>query len=238
MWKKGNVFIIFVFALIISACQNAQPIQAPLTISTSIAKTDTSTVFGYTANPIPSSTQTISATFLAMLTTETLMVTPTYVTPLPVTGTPQPAVNERVSVEDEASIKKVIREYFDRRYYAFSLSNSDGIPDTFFDDLLSAAPETSVFLQLELAKLRMRLKHIELNNLKYAAYEYFLDYENISFDSFSQEATVSLSKRDHTIFEISAILTSGEPIMSSYSNEEHTFVLRKEESEWKIVSDT
>jgi hypothetical protein len=238
MWKKSYVFIFIVFALFVSACLNFPSIQAPHITSQSIAKTNTSTAIPATASPVPTSTPAISAAFMAMLATETSMVTPTYVTPLPVTGTPQPGVTERVSIEDEERLKKIIREYFDRRYYAFSLSNLDGIPDNFIDDLLSDAPETSVFLELELAKLRMTLNHRELNDLKYSAYEYFLDYENISFDSFSQTATVSLSKKDNTIFEISAMLASGEPIMSSYYNEEHTIVMRKEESGWKIVSDT
>jgi len=76
-----------------------------------------------------------------------------------------------------------------------------------------------------------------LNCLKYADYEYFLDYENIVFDPLSQKATVSLSKRENTIHEISAMLAAGEPIVSSGSGEKHAFVLHKEEGKWKIVSD-
>jgi len=143
-----------------------------------------------------------------------------------------------VSVEDQESIKMVIQEYFNRRYFVFSILNHDGIPDTYFDDLLSAAPETSDYLTLELVKLRMSLKHAELNFLKYAAYEYFLDYENISLDESGQQASVVLSKRENIIFDISVILASGEPIMSRGSGEKHTILVRKEEGEWKIVSDT
>lgn len=237
MWKKGYVFIFIIFALFVSACLNIPSIPAPHITSQSIAITNTSTAIPATASSAPTSTSAISAAFIAMLATETSMVTPTYVTPLPVTGTPQPGLAERISVEDEELLKKIIQEYFDRRYYAFSLSNPDGIPDNFFDDLLSDASETSVFLELELAKLRTNLNHFELNNLRYTAYEYFLEYENISFDSFSQTATVLLSKRENIIFETSAMLASGEPIMSS-GGDKHTIVLRKEEGKWKIVSDT
>jgi hypothetical protein len=229
--KKSKVGIICFIALLgLAACSNSTISFSPMATQTAVPERS-ATLIPVTITP------TISLTFMALLSTETPFITATYVTPLPITGTPQPAINERISVEDEESIKKVIREYFDLRYYTFSTSNSNGLPNSLFDHLLSDEPETSVFLRLELAKLRMELKHFELNNLRHAAYEYFLDYESIFFDPLSQRATVSLSKRENTIHEISVMITPGEPIMSSGYNEKHTIILHKENGGWKIVSD-
>lgn len=238
MGIKRNIIITVLFVICISACQKEPLQQAALTTPTRIVNTYPSTVISPTASPVPITTPTISSAFLALLLTETPLVTPTPGTPFPVTGTPRPVENEPISKKDQESIKMVIQAYFDRRYYAFSLSNQAGIPDTFFDDLLASSPETSNSLELEVAKLRMDLKHCELNHLKFAAYEYFLDYENITYDLSSQQATVSLSKRENIIHEISAFLASGEPIMSRGYNEKHTIVLHREEGQWKIVSDT
>ena len=238
MRKKGEVVLVVVFAVLIGACHTIPPSSVVSMSAQNIATTNTSPLIPDTASPVPMDTSTISAAFLALLATEPPRVSPTYATPIPVIGTPQPLTQETIIAEEEAAIKKVIQKYFDRRYAAFSLSNQDGIPDTFFDDLLFGAPETSDFAALELAKLRMNLRHFELNHLKYAAYEYFLTYENIAVEPISQRATIILSKSENFISEISAMLAAGEPIISSGSGEKHSFVLHKEEGEWKIVSDT
>ncbi len=238
MWKKGVVFLFIIFVAYVGACQNVSPSQVLYTPSQNIVKPNTSTVIPSAASPVPMDMPTISAAFLAMLATDQPVLTPTYATPIPVVETPQPLKCETNFAEEEAAIKKVIQEYFDRRYAALSLSNQAGIPDTFFDGLLSASPETSDFAALELAKLRMSLRHFELNHLKYAAYEYFLTYENIAIEPINQKAIAALSKSENFISEISAMLAAGEPIISSGSGEKHSFVLHKEEGEWKIVSDT
>jgi len=225
MKKSIEGIICFLVLLVFAACSNNTISDSPTATQTPLQE-DSATPISATA------TATVSSKFMSLLSTETPVVIPTYVTALPITGTPQQTTNEIVSAE-EVEIKNVIRSYFDIRYHAFNTLELDG-----FGDLISNEPEASVFLEEELDKLKINLKYSELHNGRYVAYEYFLDYENISIDPISQRATVSLLLRANVIHEISVMHASGEPIMSSMSGEKHTIILHKEEGEWRIVSDT
>ena len=188
-----------------------------------------------TVTPIPATaTTTMSAGFASLLSTETPIPTPELLnaTALPITGTPQPLAIDNVGFIEQEEIKEVIQSYFDARHRALSTLKLEG-----FNDLISNDPEATAFWEAEVSKLKVELKHAELNNLRYAAYEYFLDYKNASIDLISQRVAVSVSLRQNIIYEISVLLTSGEPIMSSMYNEEHTIVLQKKDEDWKIISD-
>jgi hypothetical protein len=62
-----------------------------------------------------------------------------------------------------------------------------------FGNLISNQPEANAFLDAELGKLAVEIKHAELNRLRYVDYEFFLDYKDIAIDGSTQTATVLLS---------------------------------------------
>lgn len=238
MGKKGTAIILVFCVVSAGACRmDPQVEKTPIPLPGS-AEIEPSPDSSYTPSPGPVSTRTPPAAFLDLLSSNTPVITPTRSTQYPPGGTRVYEGSGAASFEDQQDIEAVVWEYFDRRYEIFSISNPEGIPDDYFDDLLSASPDAADFLELELAKLRMVLKQRELNNLHYTAYEYFLEFDGISVDETRQEAVVSLSKRDNIIFELSLMIASGEPIISSSANEEHTILLKKEDGGWKIVSDT
>ncbi len=186
-----------------------------------------------TVTPLPPTT-TMSAGFASLLNVVTLLPFPTPVgaTALPMTETPQPLATDDPNFIEQEKIKKVIQSYFDIRHRAFSTLKLEG-----FDDLISKSPEAIAFWESRSSKLRVELRNAERNNLRYVAYNYFLYNEKITFDPTNQTATVSISLSNNVIHEISALITSGEPIMSSMSGEDHVIVMQKEDDEWKIVSD-
>jgi hypothetical protein len=186
-----------------------------------------------TVTPLPPTT-TMSAGFASLLNVVTLLPFPTPVgaTALPMTKTPQPLAPDDPNFIEPEKIKKVIQSYFDIRHRAFSTLKLEG-----FDDLISKSPEAIAFWESESSKLRVELRNAERNNLRYVAYNYFLYNEKITFEPTNQTAIVSISLSNNVIHEISALITSGEPIMSSMSGEDHVIVMQKEDDEWKIVSD-
>ena len=226
--KKNIVrifFLAFLFAL--AACSKSAATQSPA--ATQI------TAQAYTATQVPvtvTATTTMSSAFSSLLLSETSIPVLTSVTALPVTGTPQPQVIDAALSAEEEHIKKVIQSYFDIRYRAFNTLELDG-----FDNLISNQLESTIFLEDELSKLQVALGHAERFNLRYKAYEYYLEYENITVDPDRQRATVSLSHGHKVIFEKGEMFSSGEPTVSRMANEEHTIYLQKEDGEWKIVSD-
>lgn len=181
-----------------------------------------------------SATPSMSAAFAALLATKVPRTMPTFLnaTPLLITGTPQPLVTSDPGFIDQENIKRVIQSYFDARHKSFNTLQLEG-----FDDLISNTPEAITFWNAESRKLQIELKHAKVYGGRYVAYEYFLDYQNISVDLAVEKAAISVSLRNNIIYEISALLASGEPIMSSMSGEDHTIVLQKEDGEWKIISD-
>ncbi len=99
------------------------------------------------------------------------------------------------------------------------------------------SPEAKAFLDAELGKLAVEIKHTELNHLRYVEYKYSLDFGNFTADNSSQMATVSVIEEHDVIEEISMELDPEDPFVSHRYGLEHTIVLRNEQGQWKIDSD-
>ena len=156
------------------------------------------------------------------------------------TGTPMTEPESRsgdLTSKEQKELKAVIKSYFEMRYQLLSISNHYGLRPEGFSNLVSHGADAKAFLDVELGKLAVESKHAELNHLRYVKYEYFLDFINITFDTFSQIATVSMIEENETIDEISMELAPEDPFVSHRYNLEHIIVLRREQGQWKIVSD-
>src|SRR5690606_24430121 len=68
------------------------------------------------------------------------------------------------------------------------------------------------------------------NGSRYVTYRYFLDFSEFSFDVSTKTASVLVIEDSETTSENSSLLTR-------ISGEKHIIILRKEQGEWKIVSD-
>ena len=147
------------------------------------------------------------------------------------TTTPPPQENQQERAVDVAvpeDIKSVIQSYFDVRYQAFSTLQLGG-----FGDLVSDSPEARAWLDAELGKLAVEIKHAELNQLRYAEYEYSLNFNSIN--ALSQTAAITVIEKYDVIFE--SQLNVENPHVTHMTGREHTITLRQEQGEWKIVSD-
>jgi len=160
-------------------------------------------------------------------------------TPTP-TGTPiidPNAQGEPVSLKQQEELKAVIQSYFEIRYSALSISQPYGFRPDGFGDLVSAESDARAFLDAELGKLALEIKYAELNRSRYVDYKYFLDFSNFSMDAATQLVTVSVVEDNEIIYEISAENDPTNPLVAQMSGLKHTIVLRKEQDQWKIVSD-
>ena len=154
-------------------------------------------------------------------------------TPVTIPPTPLPTQTTiSVFTPEQEVFKTIIQAYFDIRYLAFNSLQLAG-----FGDLVSEEPDAKAFLDAELGKLAVEIKHTRLNNLRYAYYKYFLDFRNIVVDTSTQTVTISVIDDNEVIHEISTELDPIDPIVSHRANLEHTIVLRNEQGQWKIVSD-
>jgi len=161
------------------------------------------------------------------------------VTPMP-TNTPSqepPLSGEVPSVEEQEAIKNTVQSYFEIRYRALSVSDSDDFKQNGFGDLISDLHEAGVFLQQELGKLRVEIKRAELDHLRYAQYQFFLDFRNIVVDASGQTATLIVVEENEVIHELSQQLNPENPPVTNLYNVEHTIVLHKKQDQWKLVSD-
>lgn len=160
-------------------------------------------------------------------------------TPIPTamfTKTPDPT-EEILSQIEQNELKKIIYAYFDLRYRALSVSNSEDFKRNGFGDLISDMYEDENFLQEELSKLAVDIKHAELNRLRYADYKYFLDFSSITLDRNTQTVTVSVIEDNEVVYERSVELNPEEPTVSHQYNIVHTITLQKDQSKWEIISD-
>jgi len=150
------------------------------------------------------------------------------------TGTPtaQPNTSDTTVSAEQEAVKSVIQAYFELRYRAFNTLQMDG-----FGDLVSSSPDARAFLDSELGKLGVEIRHAKLNHLRYVKYEYFLNFKEISIDAAAQTAVVSVVEGHDVIYEISEEINPVEPIVSSMQNLEHKIILQEEQGKWKIVSD-
>jgi len=224
---KHQHTVITLLALALTACASAQPTpstNATDTQNTAIAVIGTGVAFTQAALP----TATLDATPTIIIPTMTLSSAQLTV----LATTPDPT---QEALEQE--IKSVIQAYFEIRYQALSVEKPDGFRLEGFGDLVSDSPEAKTFLETELGKLAIERKHNESNQLLYIEYEYFLDFENITLDASSQNATVSVVEGYAVVVENSEQYSPNDPIVSRMANREHTIMMCREQGQWKIVSD-
>ena len=74
-------------------------------------------------------------------------------------------------------------------------------------------------------------------HLRYLEYEYYLDFGDILFDSERQSATMPVVEGHDVEFEISREIAKNGPVISKMRILRHSITLRKENGDWKIVSD-
>jgi len=132
---------------------------------------------------------------------------------------------------DEEKIKNIIDSYFQIRYESFStLKLGD------FEGLVSEQPDARIWLDQELSKLKVELRHVELNNLRYMDYKFFLNFKEISIDN-GETAFVNVLISHDVVREVSLDLNPDNPNISHLYNLEHKITLHQENGRWKITSD-
>ncbi|MBX3038790.1 MAG: amidase domain-containing protein [Anaerolineales bacterium] len=141
------------------------------------------------------------------------------------------------SIEEQEAIKNTIQLYFEIRYRALSMSDSNDFKQNGFGDLISDLHDADVFLQQELGKLQVEIKRAELDHLRYAQYKFFLDFRNIVVDISGNTATLIVIEENEVIYDLSQQLNPKNPLVTHRYNVEHMIVLHKEQDQWKIVSD-
>ncbi|MBN2066215.1 MAG: amidase domain-containing protein [Candidatus Thermoplasmatota archaeon] len=150
------------------------------------------------------------------------------------TNTPSPQGNttsSTISAKQEAELKNVIQDYFEIRYRIMNTLQLDD-----FGDIISIDPKAKAFLEAELGKLAVEVKHAELNHLGYVDYEFSLDFGNFIADNPAM-VTVSVIENHAVIEAISIELNPENPFVSHRYGLEHTIVLSNEQGQWKIMSD-
>lgn len=130
-------------------------------------------------------------------------------------------------------IEEKIRAYFDSRYRSRTKGELED-----FGWLIDDSPQGKDFMRSETAKLEIELHHAYIHRLRYVEYDYFLEFIDISFDSELQTAIVSVIEGHDVEFEVTRGISKDKSIVSSMRNLDHIFVLRKDGSNWKIVSDS
>jgi len=183
-------------------------------------------------------------TVIALLSTSTHTPAPTLSsTPNPVTKTPLPtqltivpSLNPTQVIQQEG-IKSILQEYFDIHYKALSVSPPANFLETGFGDLVSDGPDAKDFLEAEMAKLAVEMKHHELHRLRYTDYDYFLDYLDIVVEEDGQIANVQLIEKFVIFCELSLLDDPEDPKICTEGDLPHAFLLRNERGGWKIVSD-
>lgn len=133
--------------------------------------------------------------------------------------------------DEQQEVKVVIHTYFEARYRSFNTLQLEDITA-----LVDDSVEGDTFLHSEAEKLEIEIQHAQQYQLRYADYEYFLDFMDIDIQS--PTATVLLIEGHDVVFEISNLIHSGDPIVSSLRNLPHIIRLHKnDDGDWKIISD-
>ena len=192
-------------------------------------------------SPIDIFTPTLASTSTPTTTLDLSLTSTTMATARPVLETglpPSPTIipNATQAAQQEG-IKNVIQAYFALRYQLLSVSPPTDIHQDVFGKLVSSENDAKDSLT-ETAKLAVERKWYELNKLRYAKYEYSLKYTDISFDATAQIATVSLHEYFEIICEKAMDNSSQNPSACAIGELTHEIVLRNENDQWKIISDT
>lgn len=138
----------------------------------------------------------------------------------------------RMSHPEVAAIKDVIAVYFETRYRAHQTFQLGDIMN-----VVGKTPYAQAFLGRESDKLSMEFHHLKRNQLRYLSYQYSLDFQKITINNGSYQATASVVEGHDVVFEISEKTKSQEPIHSKMRNLHHWVTLQKEGGAWKIQSD-
>ncbi|MCD4801513.1 MAG: hypothetical protein K8R16_01085 [Anaerolineales bacterium] len=161
---------------------------------------------------------------------------PASASPLPTQLTIVPPLNPTQVIQQE-EINSVLQEYFEIHYQALSVSPPANFLETGFGDLVSDGPDAKDFLEAEMAKLAVEMKHHELHRLRYIDYDYSLDYLDIVVEEDGQIAKVHLIEKFVIFCELSLLDDSENPKICTEGDLTHAFLLRNEQGGWKIVSD-
>lgn len=130
------------------------------------------------------------------------------------------------NITEREMVKTTVRTYFEARYRTLSTLQLED-----FSKMADRAAEGKSFWEPELDKLNIEIYHAKLLHLRYVQYKYFLDFREVTIDTSTQSATVSVVEGHDVVFEASA------PVVSNMRNRPHMISLRKENGTWLIVSD-
>ncbi|HMZ08838.1 MAG TPA: hypothetical protein PK078_14575, partial [Anaerolineales bacterium] len=129
---------------------------------------------------------------------------------------------------DHEEIRKVIDAYFDKVYSMRNSFQVDGLGDT-----VSTSEEANGFLRTELRKRAVDIVWARQNYLRYASYQYTLEYSEIVVFDAGQRARANFTEGNSIVYESS--IPSG--IVSRMSGVKHIMNLKKEQDGWKIIYD-
>ena len=205
---------LFLVAVILADCNRftapaALPSTSVIETAVPVAKTN---MVG-TQMAIPTATPTSAPALFTITPTTLPTMTPTPVSPYEA---------------DHEEIRKVIAAYFDKVYSMHNSFQVDG-----FGDIVSTSDEAKGFLKTELRKQAVEIVQARRNLLRYASYDYTLDYSEIVVFDAGQRARANFTEGNRIVYELS--IPSG--IESQMSGVKHIMILKKEQDGWKIIYD-
>ena len=154
--------IIVFLVLILASCA---PVAAPIPAETLPTGTVAKTVM-----PL-----SLGTGVFVSVPTSTPTPAPAKPSPLPTQLTVVPTLNP-TQEQQQNEIKEVIQAYFDLRYSLLSIAPPAAIQQDVFSELVSDDDEARDFLVTETAKLAVEWKWYEMRGLRYARYQYTLEY--------------------------------------------------------------
>ncbi len=128
-------------------------------------------------------------------------------------------------VVDQQLIKKVVNDYFDKRF--LSLKNLQ-LAD--FSSLV-ANSLTNDAMKKELEKLDLTVYRSKVFQLQLLQYKFSLDFGDITYDPENLTATVNIAESSDVVYIATA------PSVSSSGKIGHIIILQKENGFWKISAD-
>lgn len=212
------IILLYMAGILLISCNNfnsSAEISSTSVMETAISLAKTEVVGAKIAIPIetPSSVPTSTSTLF--------VVQPT---PLPLTATKPPSP---YAAEHE-EIKKVIASYFEEIYSMHNSFQVDG-----FGNTVSTNDEAKGFLKTELRKQAVEIVWARTNFLRYASYQYTLNFSEIVVFNAGQSACANFTEGNAIVYELS--IPSG--IVSQMANVKHIMILQNEEDGWKIIYD-
>jgi hypothetical protein len=140
--------------------------------------------------------------------------------------------DRKANPADKEKIQEVINKYFDLRYQSRAKNQVADL-----HEVIDGSAQASYFNNSEIEKLEVEVHNAKLHDLGFVQYKYILNYKSITFEKDNLSAAVSLIEGHDVIFEISAMVSKTDPVVSKMYGLEHTIILRKSQTGWKIVSD-